>query len=246
MANVDPGTSADKAAVTANTKEGPAKTNGSQDPATPPVAAAETGTKPAPETAAPVQRGKAPDRPKHTLRSGTPSQRAAAEAAAAKKAAAEKPKQEAKPAKEAAKPKQEAKPAAKPEAKPAAKQASKATAKPASKANDKAAALAAGKVKVAVQPAAKGKAQAPVKRATATAEKDAYGFKKGSLKSKAAAMYASKAGATLTEVKKALDSSQLNVLVELENKGCKVVKKREKGKGKRPITRYFLSGMPKK
>jgi hypothetical protein len=44
-----------------------------------------------------------------------------------------------------------------------------------------------------------------------------------------------------------LNSSQLNVLMELEAKGHIVEKKKEPGKGKRPITRYFLKpkGAPK-
>jgi hypothetical protein len=148
------------------------------------------------------------------------------------------------PAKKPAKAKKPA--AAKPANGKAKAPAAKATAKPASK-------PAKGKGKPAAAPAkAKGKAPATAKPAAKpkaekkVVEKDAFGFKKGSLKSKAAAMYSRANGATLFEVKTALSSSQLNVLGELEGKGFKVVKKKEPGAGSRPITRYVLSGKPSK
>ena len=53
-------------------------------------------------------------------------------------------------------------------------------------------------------------------------------------------MYARKNGATLAEVKEALGSVQLNVLVGLEAEGFTVNKEKEKIEGQRPVTRYFL------
>lgn len=98
------------------------------------------------------------------------------------------------------------------------------------------AAKAPAKAKATPKPA-KAKAKAKVE----AAEKDKWGFRDGSLKSKAAALYAAKKGATLEEVKEALGSVQLNLLKDLEAKGHKVKKVKEDGEGKRKVTRYFLS-----
>jgi cytoskeletal protein RodZ len=86
---------------------------------------------------------------------------------------------------------------------------------------------------------APAKAKAGKAKATVT-EKDQYGLRKGSTKSLAAAMYARKSGATLTEVKDKLGSVQLNVLVALETEGYKVEREKEERKGARPVTRYRL------
>ena len=88
-------------------------------------------------------------------------------------------------------------------------------------------------------------AKAPAKVAKPKAEKaevprDAFGLKKGSLKSNAAAMYNRKNGATLVEVKDKLGSVQLNVLTELEAKGHTVEKVKEERKEGRAVTRYIL------
>jgi hypothetical protein len=109
------------------------------------------------------------------------------------------------------------------------------------------------KVNGAAKPAkvakAKAKAAKPAKAAAKVKAKgkrerkeplDAFGFRVDCLKSQAAAMYAGKKGATLGEVKKALKSSQLNLLTELEGRGFKVSKVKESGPGGRDITRYFL------
>jgi len=98
---------------------------------------------------------------------------------------------------------------------------------------------APAKVKAASKPA-KAKAKAKVARA-APKNVDAFGFRQGSIKSQAAAMYAGKKGATLGEVKEKLDSVQLNLLTKLEADGFKVKKVKEAGDGKRQVTRYFLS-----
>lgn len=82
----------------------------------------------------------------------------------------------------------------------------------------------------------------PAKAAKPKAELDAYGYREGSLKSKAAAMYASKKGATLDEVKDALGSVQLNLLKDLEGRKFKVRREKEEGSGARKVTRYFLVG----
>lgn len=76
---------------------------------------------------------------------------------------------------------------------------------------------------------------------TAKADVDAYGYRTGSLKAKAAAMYAAKGGATLAEVKAALGSVQLNLLKDLEGRGFTVTRVKEPVEGKRPITRYHLT-----
>lgn len=89
--------------------------------------------------------------------------------------------------------------------------------------------------------APKAAAKAPDSPAKAKGGKlDAYGYREGSKKAQAAAIYAAKNGATLDEVKNAISSTQLNVLTELEGKGYKVKRVKEDGKGSRQVTRYFL------
>ena len=69
---------------------------------------------------------------------------------------------------------------------------------------------------------------------------DKFGFRIGSKKSQAAAMYATKNGATLNEVKEALNSSQFNLLLELEDK-FQIDKTKVPGtEGKRQVTRYHI------
>lgn len=72
------------------------------------------------------------------------------------------------------------------------------------------------------------------------AELDAWGFRKGSAKSQAVAMYARKSGATLGEVKAVVGSVQLNCLVLLEEQGKKVERVKEKRGDERAVTRYWL------
>jgi hypothetical protein len=89
--------------------------------------------------------------------------------------------------------------------------------------------------------AAKAKtAKARKARTVDPAKLDQFGFRKGSLKSKAAAMYAGKKGATLAQVKKALDSTQFNLLGELEERGFKVTKEQISGDNDRKVTRYTV------
>ncbi len=69
---------------------------------------------------------------------------------------------------------------------------------------------------------------------------DDFGFRKGTVRSKAAAMYARPNGATLSEVKAKLGTVQYNALTEVKNRGFKVTTKEEAGEGNRPATRFFL------
>jgi hypothetical protein len=108
-------------------------------------------------------------------------------------------------------------------------------AKPAVKAQGKKAAPAA------TPKAAKGKAK-KAERQRDPAKLDAFGFRKESIKSKAAAMYAKGKGATLGEVKEVLGSVQFNLLTELEGNGHKVDKTEVKSSTGRMVTRYKLHG----
>ena len=82
---------------------------------------------------------------------------------------------------------------------------------------------------------------AKIVKAKALTSADVYGYRDGSKKSQAAAMYSGKKGATLEEVKTALGSVQLNLLKDCEARGFKVRRVKEAGDGKRQVTRYFLS-----
>src|SRR5882672_7835589 len=74
------------------------------------------------------------------------------------------------------------------------------------------------------------------RKATKQVEFDDYGFRSGSKKAIAAAMYASDDGATLGEVKAKTDSIQFNVIGELEAKGFTVKRTLEDGDGRRKVT----------
>lgn len=71
---------------------------------------------------------------------------------------------------------------------------------------------------------------------------DRFGFRVGSKKSQAAAMYASKKGATLGEVKEALKSSQFNLLSELKERKVQIDQIKVPGPGARQVTRYHIVG----
>ena len=117
----------------------------------------------------------------------------------------------------------------------------------------KAAAKAAGKAKVKAAGTPKaGKKAAPkatAKPAKAKGKKaewqrdpaklDAWGFRKESIKSRAAAMYAKGKGATLAEVKEEVGSVQFNLLTELKEAGHKVEVDQVKANG-RMVNRYKL------
>lgn len=98
--------------------------------------------------------------------------------------------------------------------------------------------------------AKKTKAEKPAKAAgkkaaaekKPAAERDAFGFRKGSKKSEAAKLYSSKKGATLAEVKEKTGSSQLNLLKELEEKGWEISRTKVGGEGKKQVTRYKIEG----
>ena len=88
---------------------------------------------------------------------------------------------------------------------------------------------------------AKGKAKAPAAERTRDPTKlDAYGFRLGSVKSQAAAIYAKGKGATLAEVKDALGSVQFNLLTEVKAKGYDVEETEVKGTSGRMVTRYKI------
>lgn len=120
-------------------------------------------------------------------------------------------------------------------AKTAAKANGKGNGKPAVKAQGKKAAQAA------TPKAAKGKGK-KAERVRDPAKLDAFGFRKDSIKSKAATMYAKGKGATLGEVKEALGSVQFNLLTELTERGHKVDKAEVKNASGRMVTRYKLHG----
>lgn len=82
------------------------------------------------------------------------------------------------------------------------------------------------------------KARKVAKKATHRNGVDAFGFRTGSLKSKAAALYASGNGATLSEIKAKLKSSQFNLLTELKAKKFKIKRTLVPGVGARKATRY--------
>jgi len=93
---------------------------------------------------------------------------------------------------------------------------------------------------------ATGKAKAKAARVTAQrkprtpdpAKLDQFGLRKGSIKSRAAQMYAKGKGATLTEVREAVGSTQFNVIAELEGKGFKIARSLVPGIGARQATKY--------
>lgn len=72
------------------------------------------------------------------------------------------------------------------------------------------------------------------------AKLDQFGFRLSSMKSKAAAMYATKSGATLAEVKDKLDSNQFNLLTELAGRGYKIDRKDVGGEHGRNVTKYKI------
>lgn len=69
---------------------------------------------------------------------------------------------------------------------------------------------------------------------------DRFGFRKGTLKSEAAALYSSRNGATLAQVREKTGSVQFNLIVELEAKGYKIDRTTAESKGRRPATRYHI------
>ena len=153
------------------------------------------------------------------------------------------------PAIEPEAPKAPAKPEAKVRATPKAptKKAASGPAKGNGKHPAKAAAKAPAKAPVKAKGAAKAaapkgaKAKAPkAERQRDPAKLDQFGFRKGSIKSQAAALYAKGKGATLAEVKDAVGSVQFNLLTELKNNGFKVETGEVKNDNGRMVTRYKL------
>lgn len=121
--------------------------------------------------------------------------------------------------------------------------------KPARKAKAKAARGVKAKAKQAKAKPAKAKGAKPKAKVKTKAKartldpkkRDEYGLRLGSVKSKAAAMYASSKGATLMEVKKKLGSIQFNVISQLEEAGHKIKRTEETGVNNRTVTRFHLA-----
>src|ERR1700721_3245921 len=154
--------------------------------------------------------------------------RATAEATAAPEPGANTPKAE-KPTKE-------------PKAKKAtpAKAATNGHSKPKAEAKGTTKAKAKG-ASAATPKATKGKAKAPTaERQRDLTKLDAYGFRLGTIKAKAAAMYAKGKGATLADVKEALGSVQFNLLTEVKERGFTVEEADVKGPTGRIVTRYKI------
>src|SRR6516162_5548017 len=100
----------------------------------------------------------------------------------------------------------------------------------------------AAKAKAAVMGKTKAKAPVKAKRNRDPAKLDEYGYRKGSIRSKAAHLYASKKGATLAEVKAKLGTvTQYNVLTELQKRGFELRRKAERNRDGRDVTRFFIS-----
>ena len=97
------------------------------------------------------------------------------------------------------------------------------------------------KVKAAPKAAVKAKGKARAKPVRDPAKLDTFGFRKGTIKSKAAAMYAKGKGATLADVKEVLGSVQFNLLTELEGRGFNIGKVETKNAEGRAVTRYKIS-----
>jgi len=98
----------------------------------------------------------------------------------------------------------------------------------------------ATKAKATAKPA-KGKAKAKKPRQRDPSKLDVFGYRKGSIRSKAAAIYARKRGATLAEVKDLLGSVQFNILNEVVERGTgKRRNTEETNRNGRKVKRYFL------
>ena len=127
-------------------------------------------------------------------------------------------------------------------AKPAGKVAAKGNghAKPTVKAKGKAPVKAAAKTPAKAKGASKAKGTDKAPRQRDPAKLDGYGFRLGTTKSKAAALYAKGKGATLAEVKAEVGSVQFNLLTELEAAGWAIEKSEVKNDGGRKVTRYKI------
>jgi hypothetical protein len=95
------------------------------------------------------------------------------------------------------------------------------------------------KAKAAPKAAPKGKVKARAPRHRDPAKLDQFGYRKGSIRSKAAALYARKRGATLAEVKELVGSVQFNLLTEQRDRGNKISNTKEV-RNNRTVKRYFL------
>jgi len=85
------------------------------------------------------------------------------------------------------------------------------------------------------------KPEEPAKAAPTKAKnRDEFGLLVGSVRSRAAALYAREEGATLKEVADEVGSIQFNVLTKLQKDGFEVTHTNEAGEKNRTVKRFFL------
>lgn len=119
----------------------------------------------------------------------------------------------------------------------------KAKAKVKAKGNGK----AAKPVKAAAKPAKRAAKASPAKAKAAKPRQrdpsklDQYGYRKGTTRSLAAALYATKRGATLAETKERFGTTQFNVLTELKARGHKISERLERSDKGRTVKRFNLT-----
>ena len=85
------------------------------------------------------------------------------------------------------------------------------------------------------------KPEVKTKKPSKDVELDKFSFKIGTIKSKAASMYARKSGASTEEVEEEFNGAQLNLLKEAAERGHTVKKEKTQRKDGRSVTRYYLS-----
>jgi len=115
--------------------------------------------------------------------------------------------------------------------------APKATKKAAGKAAAEGGRVAKAKTAKPAKAKAKG---ARAERQRDPAKLDQWGFRKDSIKSRAASIYAKGKGATLAQVKEVVGSIQFNLLTELKEHGFKVEVDEVKNTDGRVVNRYKL------
>lgn len=71
-------------------------------------------------------------------------------------------------------------------------------------------------------------------------ELDEFGLARGSVRSRAAALYAREGGATLQEVAQEVGIIQFNVLTKLKKDGFEITATKEAGEKNRTVSRYYL------
>jgi len=90
---------------------------------------------------------------------------------------------------------------------------------------------------------ARGNVQSVAPRHIDVSKLDAFGFRLGTKKAMAAAMYAKKPGATLSEVKKAVGTPQFNVLTEMDKRGFVIERTPVSGPTGKKVLRFHVVGV---